>query len=98
MWYVGPCHAGSSLISNRLCAMSAGREVPQPDSSAACAIVKLAGIFVSAIEARAAGATMAMKAAGVTLTPRRAKTAHRRADKFAPGTSGDRRGGCHGPL
>src|SRR5471032_253480 len=50
---------------NRLQAMAYGFDVPQPDSSAAWASVKLAGMPVTSIEACAAGAMAAMKSAFV---------------------------------
>src|SRR5437867_1848312 len=60
----GPAQLRSALTLNRFMALAASSDDPHVDSSAPWAIVKLAGIFVSRIDARAAGAKTAMKSAG----------------------------------
>src|SRR4051812_38214707 len=69
MLTVSPCHEGSAFTPNRLRACNASWEPPQPDSSAASAIVKLAGILVLAMLARAAGPIAAMKSSGFMRPP-----------------------------
>ena len=61
---VSPVHDASALTPNRLHPCLASNDSPHPDSSAASAMVKDAGIVVVAALACAVGPIRAMKSSG----------------------------------